>query len=319
MERSMGIKKSKGYDHLTNLGLKPGEIDMHMHSTASDGTDSPGQLALKAREAELTFFAITDHDTYDGCAEAEKALAEQKPSFGAGGEEKPLTFVRGIEFSCRDEYGKYHILGYAFHKGAPEIRAIMKEGHEGRIAKTLGRIGYLKEKYNIIISEEEKAAILANRNPGKPHIGRLLVEKGYAPDINTAIRTYLNAYKDKIKYLEPERAIAAILASGGIPVLAHPFYGDGSQQLSEEEVLSRVDRMKGYGLQGLECYYSKHTGEETAFLLSVAEEKNLLISVGSDYHGENKNIRLGQTGLSGTELHPLLISCLETCREKMRE
>ena len=81
----MGIKKSKGYDHLTNLGLKPGEIDMHMHSTASDGTDSPGQLALKAREAELTFFAITDHDTYDGCAEAEKALAELKRVTKPGG------------------------------------------------------------------------------------------------------------------------------------------------------------------------------------------------------------------------------------------
>lgn len=305
----------KGYERLTNSNWEPSEIDMHMHSTASDGTDSPGQLALKAREAGLAFFAITDHDTYDGCAEAEEALA----SLEKEGKENPVTFVRGIEFSCKDEYGKYHILGYAFHNDAPEIRAIMKEGHEGRIAKTLGRIDYLKEKFNIIISEEEKAAVLANRNPGKPHISRLLVEKGYAPDINSAIRIYLNPYKDKIKYLDPERAITAILASGGIPVLAHPFYGDGSQQLSEEEVLSRVARMKGYGLQGLECYYSRHTEEENTFLLSVAEEREMLISAGSDYHGENKNIRLGQTGLSGTELHPLLISCLETCRERMRE
>ena len=304
---------------MVNLEWKPYEIDMHMHSTASDGTDSPGQLALKAREEGLTFFAITDHDTYDGCSEAEKALEAQIPSSGERGEEKVLTFVRGIEFSCRDEYGKYHILGYAFHKDAPEIRAIMKEGHDGRIAKTLGRIEFLKEKYNIAISEEEKTAILANRNPGKPHIGRLLVEKGYAPDINTAIRTYLNPYKDKIKYLDPERAIVAILASGGIPVLAHPFYGDGAQQLNKEEVLSRAERMKGYGLQGLECYYSKHTEEETTFLLSIAEERDMLISAGSDYHGENKNIRLGQTGLSGPKLHPLLINFLETCRERMQE
>jgi len=307
----------KGYDRLKNSKWEPSEIDMHMHSTASDGTDCPGQLALKARETGLTFFAITDHDTYDGCAEAEETLAEQTLSSGDGREEKNFAFVRGIEFSCRDEYGKYHILGYAFHKDAPEIRAIMKEGHDGRIAKTVGRIEFLKEQFNIIISEEEKAAILANRNPGKPHIGRLLVEKGYAPDINTAIRTYLNPYKDKIKYLDPERAIAAILASGGIPVLAHPIYGDGAQQLSKEEVLSRVERMKGYGLQGLECYYSKHTEEETTFLLSIAEERDMLISAGSDYHGENKNIRLGQTGLSGTELHPLLQRFLEICKGGM--
>ena len=307
---------------MTNSKWESSEIDMHMHSTASDGTDSPGQLALKAREAGLTFFAISDHDTYDGCAEAEEALAEHISLSEAGGEEKPVTFVRGIEFSCKDEYGKYHILGYAFHRDAPEIRAIMREGHEGRIAKTLGRIEYLKEKYNIMIGEEEKAAILANKNPGKPHIGRILVERGYEPDLDSAIKKYLNPYKDNIKPLSPERAVKAILASGGIPVLAHPLYGDGSQRgaerLSEEELTSRVDRLREYGLLGLECYYSRHTEEETLFLLSVAEERNMLISAGSDYHGENKpDICLGENGICGSELHPLLDCFLRECMERM--
>ena len=271
-------------------------IDLHMHSTASDGTDTPQELVQKVREAGISCFSVTDHDTLDAWPELAGRLAE----------DPELKFVCGVEFTCADEEGKYHILGYGFDPEGASVREAVEKAHTNRMNKVHFRLGWMQENLGLHFSEEEITDLLSNPNPGKPHFGRLLVKKGLAPDITTAINTYVNRCPSRPFYLRPEEAIDAVLGSGGVPVLAHGFFGNGSQNLSEEELAGRVDRLTGMGLQGVEAFYSRYTPEQQRFLLELAERKDLYASAGSDYHGRNKSVRLGQTGLAGEPAMPLL-------------
>lgn len=270
--------------------------DLHMHSTASDGTDSPEQILQKVRQAGINRFSLTDHDTYEG---AEKILP-----LAAG--DPDVKFAVGIELSCKDPKGKYHILGYRFDPDSLSMRHIVEKAHDNRVYKVLGRLKFLEETFGFTFTWDEKDELMANPNPGKPHIGNLMVKKGYAKTKEEAILNYVNRYRsDRTLYLKPEEAIEAILAGGGIPMLAHPIFGDGGQNLTREELLERVERLDAVGLAGLECYYSRYTEEQQEMLLEIVSERGLFASAGSDYHGKNKTVRLGQTGMSAEKpLHP---------------
>ena len=263
----------------------PTKIDLHTHSTVSDGTDTPEALLQCARAAGLELFSLTDHDAIKGCEQIQALRGADDP-----------RFLPGVEFSCRDEEGKYHILGYGYDAKTEAIRSTVAHGHSIRMRKLRMRLDYLKTQFGFAFPEAELEALLALDNPGKPHIGNLMVKHGFAPTKEIAIRDYLDQLRIRSEYIRPEEAIAGILGSGGIPVLAHPCYGDGDQLILGPELEERVERLMDFGLQGLEAYYSGFPEKLRNQVLALAERRGLYVTAGSDYHGKNKLVRLGDTG-----------------------
>ena len=268
-------------------------IDLHMHSTVSDGTDSPEQLVARVREAGLSLFSVTDHD-------AVKAGRIIPPLLGEG----DPAFLTGVEFSCRDEEGKYHILGYGYDPEAESMRELVDFGHRLRMKKVRARLDFLSSAFGFSFPEEDLQRLLALDNPGKPHIANLMVRLGYAESKESAIRDFINRLRLRSEYLRPEQAVRGILGGGGIPVLAHPSYGDGDQLILGEEMDARLRRLMSFGLQGLEAFYSGFTPKLSRELLSFAERYGLYVTAGSDYHGKNKLIALGDTGLDPSAEQP---------------
>ena len=264
----------------------PHKIDLHMHSSVSDGSDSPAQLLDRVKEAGFQLFALTDHDAIKGCVTMRELLREGDPAF-----------LPGVEFSCRDEKGKYHILGYGYDPRAESIRQLVETGHGMRMRKLRARLDFLRERFGVSFPEEELRWLMAQDNPGKPHIGNLMVKYGYARSKEQAIKEYINQLHIRSDFLRPEQAIAGILGAGGIPVLAHPSYGDGDQLILGEEMDQRLRWLMDQGLQGVEAYYSGFTGKLNREMLDFARRYGLYVTAGSDYHGKNKMIALGDTGL----------------------
>ena len=157
--------------------MKGGEIDLHMHSTVSDGTDEPEKLISLVREAGIRVFSLTDHDAFKGCEIIKKALRDGDPAF-----------ITGVEFSCKDEKGKYHILGYGYDPSSEPVRAVVEHGHSIRMKKAAARIDCLKTEYGFEFSNEDVQAILSLDNPGKPHIANLMLKYGYAETKKEAFR-----------------------------------------------------------------------------------------------------------------------------------
>ena len=244
----------------------------------------PESLLQNVRAAGLDLFALTDHDTAEGCAAVRALLRPGDPAF-----------IGGVEFSCRDGRGKYHVLGYGFDADRPAIRETVAYAHHSRILKMKNRFGYLRQQYGFTFTPEEQAELMGLKNPGKPHFAAMMLKKGYVKTKNEGFEVFAN-YRDTEPALPPEDAISAILRSGGIPVLAHGILADGSGALTEEEITARVERFRAVGLLGLECYYSAFTPRQREIMLNLAEKFSLLVTAGSDYHGANKAVHLGQTG-----------------------
>lgn len=261
-------------------------IDLHMHSTCSDGTDTPEALLQRVREAGVMLFALTDHDTFQGCAVLRGLLRKGDP-----------RMLSGAEFSCRDEEGKYHILGYRFDPDHPAIREVVETGHDLRIKKTKARLERLATEHHVVFPEEEVRALLALNNPGKPHLGNLMVKYGYAETLDQAMDEKINRLNIQAEYVRPEQVIRGILGAGGIPVLAHPIFGSGGELILGEELDRRVQRLIGLGLRGIEAFYSGFTPGMREEVLTLAEKYQLLVTAGSDYHGTNKQVALGDTKL----------------------
>lgn len=277
-------------------------IDLHMHTTVSDGTDSPEEIIEEVRKEGLGLFSVTDHDAVKGCRIIADALAaERAKGAGASDPADVITpapaFIPGVEFSCKDPNGKYHILGYGFDPEAEPINDVVELGHGYRMEKVLARLDFLKERFGFEFPKEELDSLLALDNPGKPHIGLLMVKHGYAKTKNEAIDDFINKLRFRGEYVRPEEAIEGIARAGGIPVLAHPTYGSGDQLIMGEEMEARLTRLMDMGLQGIEAFYSGFTPKITGELLEMAERNELYVTAGSDYHGKNKLVMLGDTGL----------------------
>ncbi len=268
----------------------PRILDLHMHSMVSDGTDSPAELLDKVKAAGIGLFSLTDHDAIRGSVELLALRAPGDPDF-----------IPGVEFSCQDDLGKYHILGYDYDPDAAPIRDVVALGHDLRMKKLQKRLDFLAEEFGFRFPEQELTSLAALPNPGKPHIGNLMVKLGFAETKEQAIKEYLNRLKLKDDHVRPEEAIRGILGAGGIPVLAHPCYGDGDQLILGEELDRRVAYLTGFGLQGLEAYYSGFSETLRAQALGLAEKYALYVTAGSDYHGKNKLIALADTGLGPEE------------------
>lgn len=255
-------------------------IDLHAHSTASDGTLSPTALVRAARDAGLSAIALTDHDTADGVAEA---VAE--------GARCGVEVVPGIELSASSE-AKLHILGYFIDPASPVLVRALDGIRAERLAREEERCRRLTEAGYPVSMEE--AAAEATGVIGGAHIARALVKKGYAASVPEVFARFMSpgAVADvSHRTMTGEDAVALIRAAGGVPVAAHLHQTGLSGEALRARLLSLVDA----GLAGVEGYYTEYTPAQAAAYRALAAELGLALSGGSDFHGANKpRIHIGR-------------------------
>lgn len=274
------------------------KIDLHMHSNASDGIDSAEELLAKIEAAGIECFAITDHDTIAGVLVMEKLLTAQQEK-----RKSKIQFIRGIEFSCITSLGKCHILGYGYDYENELFRSVLAKGEKLRREKLEKRLDFLRQAYGIQFALQDIEKMRSMGSVGKPHLAELMVKMGVADSASEAIRKYINHCPTFDSRLPAEEAVKAIGSAGGIAVWAHPYGGVGEPVLTEQELLSQLDMLISFGLQGLECYYSRYDMEQVGRLTDYAKRYHLCISGGSDYHGRRNFPELGQLNSEGVFCH----------------
>lgn len=257
-------------------------IDLHVHSNISDGTCTPEELVRLAKEAGLSAFALTDHDTVLGIERARCAA-----------EDIGMELIPGIEFSTRWQYRDVHILGYWIDDKNPAFQAKLTEFIEARDVRNEQMCLRIREYtgFPCYLSE------LQRRYPGavitRAHMASWMVEEGYVKTRSIAFDKYLGDHAPCFipkTQVSPKDAIRLILDYGGIPVLAHPLL----YSLSRKQTSALLDELTEAGLAGIEAYYSMNRGSDTSYVLSLAQKYSLLPTGGSDFHGENKpDIALG--------------------------
>ncbi len=262
-------------------------IDLHIHSTASDGTFSPAEILALAQDLNLAAIAITDHDTINGSKEA----------LGIG-VPPSLKFLTGVEISASPPpsfpySGSLHILGYSIKIDNPLLNKTLATLQEARKTRNPGIIDRLNSM-GIAVSMDELLNEVGGGQLGRPHIARLMVKKGYVESIKEAFDKYLGkgkpAYVDKYR-IDCSRAIEVILDAGGIPVIAHPYLlNPGNIEEIEEFVIT----LKAMGLKGIEVYYPEHSQDNISKLEDIANRHGLLMTGGTDFHGSLKpEIKMG--------------------------
>jgi predicted metal-dependent phosphoesterase TrpH len=244
-------------------------VDLHLHSTASDGKLSPETLVKMAAELGLKYIALTDHDSVAGIPTALEA-ARAFPG---------LTFIPGVEISTDVPEGEVHILGYFIDYADPELGKSLEKFRDSRQGRAQGIVTKLK-KLGINIDWARVQELAGDGAIGRPHIARAMIEKGYVNKFEEAFEKYIGhggpAYVERYK-MAPAEAVALILSARGLPVLAHPFTVSGPEKL--------VKGLKTAGLVGLEAYYKDASREDTGTMLRLAEQYGLIATGGSDYHG----------------------------------
>ncbi len=258
-------------------------IDLHSHTNASDGTDAPARLVELAVERGVEALAITDHDTFAGFDEA-------LPAARAAG----LDLVCGVELSCKYEGKSPHLLAYfplapvdaAFRAWVDGILDSRRERNRAMISQL--------QKLGVKIELEEVEAV-GRSITGRPHFARVLIDKGYATDRQDAFDRYIG--ESGTAFVERqgptfEEAVAKIKASGGVSSLAHPIRLSLASNPDKEAAL--FDRLRGLGLDALEVWHTDHKPALIKRYAAYAHNHNMLMTGGSDYHGDNKpNARLG--------------------------
>ena len=264
-------------------------IDLHIHSTASDGTLTPVQIVTRACQLGLAAIAITDHDTVAGLDQVRQAIPSQ------------IHFLTGVELSTAPPssfpcQGSLHLLGYGFRPEDPDLARELHKLQAARRDRNPQIIARL-QALGINITVEELAAPDGDRQTGRPHIARLLVKKGYAASFDEAFDRFVGngrpAYVDKYR-IAITQAIPLIRRAGGIPVLAHPalIVRHRAWRLAD-----LIRKLKDSGLEGLETYYPEHSEAQTRQLLRLARQHDLLVTGGTDFHGAIKpGIEMGSAG-----------------------
>ena len=270
--------------------------DLHLHTRYSDGTYTPAELASEAQRHGLTAIALTDHDTVEGCAE----MVEECRLRG-------VEFIPGCELTAQAETGtELHILAYFLDTSHAELLAELaryQAVRQERISRMVARLNEL----GVPLPESVVLAIAGCRAPGRPHVARALVQEGFCASSDEAFERYLKVNrpawvpKDKMNVAQ---AIALIHRAGGVAVMAHP-------------ALNRCDELipsfAGLGLDGLECFHSRHSGADSDRYRRMADRLGLLVSGGSDCHGMNK----GQPLIGGVRLPYAFVERLRERHQKI--
>ncbi|WP_320774361.1 PHP domain-containing protein [Streptomyces sp. CRN 30] len=256
-------------------------IDLHCHSTASDGTDTPAELVRNAAAAGLDVVALTDHDTTRGHAEALAALPEG------------LTLVTGAELSCRIGGVSMHMLAYLFDPEEPALLAERELVRDDRVPRAKGMIAKLNE-LGVPVTWEQVARIAGDGSVGRPHIATALVELGVVPTVNDAFtgdwladggRAHMEKHET-----DPFEAVRLVKGAGGVAVFAHPAAAKRGRTVPE----SVIAELAAAGLDGIEVDHMDHDAATRTRLRGLAGDLGLLTTGSSDYHGSRKTCVLGE-------------------------
>jgi len=257
------------------------KVDLHIHSTASDGRFSPAEVVRKAAEAGLAVIALADHDSVEGIPPALEA-AKNFPR---------LKIIPCVEISTDVPEGEVHMLGYFVDYTQQELLTALKRMRDSREKRAQGMIAKLAN-LGLPVEWERVKEIASSGSVGRPHIAQALLEKGYIASIKEAFTKYLAwggpAYVEREK-ISPAEAAELILQANGLPVLAHP--------LTINDPESLIIELKESGLTGLEAYYKDYTAAEIDRLVSLADKYGLIATGGTDYHGldDSAEVMIGGT------------------------
>ncbi len=280
-------------------------IDLHVHTTASDGSLAPGELVQEAFELGLAAVGITDHDTVGGIDEAL-----------AASENYDIEVVPGVEVSSQTGDLTIHLLGYYINHHDNSLKDMLswmitaRNERNPRLIKKLNDLG-------IPISLEMVHELAGNTVVGRPHFAKALVSLGATQSQDEAFNKFLGssgglAYIPKAR-MPSEKAINCIRQSGGIPVLAHPM----TIEKKNVDIYQTVRSLKEQGLEGIEAYYSQHSSNQTERYLELAKRYNLIVTGGSDFHGSAKpDIKLG-SGKGSLDVPHSVLSALKDVQRKL--
>ncbi len=253
-------------------------IDLHAHSSTSDGTSTPAELMREAREAGLDVIALTDHDTAAGWDEATAALPPG------------LTLIPGAELSCKWEHIEVHLLAYLFDPNYRDLSVAMASLISDRSLRAKRMIDLIRAD-GVEVTWDQVSEIADGGAVGRPHVARALVSSGVVETVDQAFAPdYLGRrWRLPKAALEISEAIQLVRAAGGIPVLAHPRATRRGPVVSNELIAELAE----VGLFGLEAHHTDHTDSERDELIALAAKVGLAVTGSSDYHGENKTVQLG--------------------------
>ena len=246
----------------------PGAVDLHTHTTASDGTYTARELVREAAQRGLRVLAVTDHDSTDGLTEALDEATRHPP----------LQIVPGIEINCDVEGAEIHILGYYPDYEAAWFQDFCRAQRRERRAR-VERIAARLAELGMPVDLEAVLARVGEGSAGRPHVAQVMLERGYVKSVREAFNRYLGAGKPAHvprKKLLPADAVRLIRRAGGVPVFAHPGLSDRDAMIPELVVA---------GMMGLECYYGEHSAAQRGAYLELCREHGLVATGGSDFHG----------------------------------
>ena len=266
-------------------------VDLHLHTTASDGRLTPTELVELTASKGLRTISVSDHDTTAGLVEAQQAV-NRIPG---------MRLIPGIELSCDVPGGEVHMLGYFMDVDDPGFQEMLAGFREGRLARGEGMVRKLAE-FGMEIEWERVLEIAGDASVGRPHIAQALVEKGYFPEPSEAFREYLGrngkAYVERAK-LTPPDAVKLLNDVGGVAVFAHPWFERrGNEPEPEQSLIETVEELKAAGLHGMEVHYAMYDAATVDWLADVARAYDLIPCGGSDYH-HSGNSREPRPGVNG--------------------
>ena len=269
----------------------PITVDLHLHTTASDGRLSPTELVQLAASSGLQTISVSDHDSTAGLAEAQLAV-DHIPG---------MRLIPGIELSCDVPGGEVHMLGYFMDIEDPGFQEVLFGFRQGRLARGEGMVHKLAE-FGMHIEWERVLEIAGDASVGRPHVAQALVEAGYFTEPGDAFREYLGrngkAYVERSK-LTPSDAVKLLNDVGGVAVFAHPWFERrGNEPEPEQSLIATVEELKAAGLHGMEVHYSMYDEATVDWLADVARAYDLIPCGGSDYH-HSGNAREPVPGVNG--------------------
>jgi predicted metal-dependent phosphoesterase TrpH len=267
-------------------------VDLHIHSTASDGTLTPSEVVRLALARGLRVIALTDHDTVSGVAEAQAAAGTE------------IEVIAGVEINAEGGGTPLHMLGFYVDPQTPSLTEKLRTMRDARLERARKMLERLRE-LGMPLAWEDVQALAGGESVGRPHVARALLDRGYVATVREAFERFIGpgcpAHIPRLR-LTPAEAIRAVVEAGGVPVLAHPAH-------SGPAVVERIPEFVGYGLRGLEVYYPRHSPDEIEMLLRLCREHGLIVTGGTDFHGPDSE--------EGAPLGSVYVPT--ECAERLRE